>query len=609
MAGIADIPPDLQQALGYYGALPNTPSALGAQAGAMGSPSAADIADLQNQAGYYDALGKTAPVLGGAPPGGLASQHPDGMPAAPNQTASHPILSFGIPKGDVVWQDPDTYGPPIQQGQAQAPTQDFGNQVTQQLQKSGAATAPQKKDEPEAPKKINFVPGAAAGAGAQAPGGPLDLSALQFGGGPARTVAARDVQVAPDLAVQGYRQGTQERIDAAKQLGEAEQGANEIHAQGLAGRAGQLQHAGDVTQEEAKKRADAEAKAIAELNKHSEVDPNHYMSTMSTGKRLMLTLSAGLMQMGMGLQKQGGPNPVLEQIEKETQRDVEAQKSKFAQKMSVFHQMREAGLDAKQAVEATQKYYLEAGANAIEAGNVGAQSPILAARAADTVGQLHQMAAGAEQKFSARVQAQTIGGSGINQAAVVKRVQQLRDKAAENGKDFNPQEAWRQALEELHPGSQTGGFSSYAKATGTAGAGRNAAAQVAYQQNLSNLSNAKGFAQRIKDMIAEGGQMSPTRTARGKQLVGFLQPELANALKGSFGDDSDKQHALSLIPKDPNAYNLTGANAAMIDELVKFIDKKMDETKRIGPQVASGQGFQPVKSVENSAQESGAEED
>lgn len=77
------------------------------------------------------------------------------------------------------------------------------------------------------------------------------------------------------------------------------------------------------------------------------IDPNHYMNSMSTGKRILTTI--GLILGGIGAGQTGGPNMALQYLNSQIDRDIEGQKAELGKKQSLlaanmqqFGQMHEA---------------------------------------------------------------------------------------------------------------------------------------------------------------------------------------------------------------------------------------------------------------------------
>lgn len=83
-----------------------------------------------------------------------------------------------------------------------------------------------------------------------------------------------------------------------------------------------------------------------------EIDPNHYWGSLSTGQQIMSSIGIMLGAYGSGLG--GGPNLALEQLNRNIDRDIEAQKANLGKKQTLYSMHLARTRDAEQAFAQTQ---------------------------------------------------------------------------------------------------------------------------------------------------------------------------------------------------------------------------------------------------------------
>lgn len=569
---ITDLTPD--QLAGLSASLGQTQS--------LPDPNAGLVPGAGTQQGLANALlGAQGPQLSSVPPSMSVGQPAS---AKPNPFSIAPVRGGGGSYSNV-----DLSGMP----QIAKPSRSLGgNDINVDLSGMGKAAGG---------GGINF----ATPVGGPGTAGGSENTPFRVASTPTSILPGHDVQLGADRVVQGAHESTQAGLAAQQRLGEAEVGANEMQAQTAAGRAGQLQAAGEKSEALDKNVAEANAKAIAELYKNSDVDPNHWMSQQSVGKRMIVGLSAALMQGGMALTKQGGPNPVLEQIQQEIARDVDAQKSKFQQKLSAYHQFKEAGLNAQQALAATQKLYLDAGAKAIDATNISAVSPILAARSEVAKAQIQAHGVEADAKLYGHVGPQVVGGSGWTPAMAKESLEAWKADHEKGGTATIEQ--MQMQVAKAHNLKATGPEGIVPlKMGGIGGGGRSAGVQMEAQQNLDRLQQFRNQLTEAENMVNEGGKFDPARTAHAATLRHAMAAELGYVNAGKSPNETELATAEEMLPKDFNSFQFTGADKAKLASIRKLIDDKEAHLRASMRQVAQGAGFIPAAEAQEAAAETGA---
>ena len=189
----------------------------------------------------------------------------------------------------------------------------------------------------------------------------------------------------------------------------------------------------------------------------------------STWGRVADAVGAGLFAAGQGFLHTGGPNPVLERIHGDIDREVERQKEEYGRKKdaiasagNIYARVYQLTGDESQARDAARQVGVDAAKEHVD--RIAAQSQAPATKQAASLLKNEIDRTDLERKIqeNPRVQAQAAGGA---LAADVARARELRNKAAEAGHDLSPAEGMRQAVLE-RTGTDLGGggdLASYAK--------------------------------------------------------------------------------------------------------------------------------------------------
>ena len=134
--------------------------------------------------------------------------------------------------------------------------------------------------------------------------------------------------------------------------------ADEANAQAAAYDNQQKQAAKEMEQYESdRKQMVADRDEIRKSIMNSTVDPNHYWAERGTGGRIMASIGLALAGIGGGLMKTGG-NAALDVIQKNIDRDINAQKVNLETKQSLLRDNYERTGDLRLAHNETQLFYL-----------------------------------------------------------------------------------------------------------------------------------------------------------------------------------------------------------------------------------------------------------
>jgi hypothetical protein len=197
---------------------------------------------------------------------------------------------------------------------------------------------------------------------------------------------------------------------------------------------------------------------------------------------------------------------------------------------------------------------------------------------------------------------------GIDMKMAQKRVQEIRDEGAKGGKDVTPMEAWRQAVEEQRPGTQTGGFQSYAK-TGSAGGGRAAATAAHYENMLNEARTGRDAVTELQKIVAAGGQNTPALRAKVRSLNERSISSMAAVLQNGQTPTNESRAAAKLQHPDlPSRTEWTDEDKTLLDTLAQFYDEKLGQAKNTKQQLGTDP-WATRGSESDAAAESGAKEE
>lgn len=101
-------------------------------------------------------------------------------------------------------------------------------------------------------------------------------------------------------------------------------------------------------------RLDVEHKQIVDAIKNDKIDPNRFLGNMNTGNKILAAISVGLSGLGAGLQGPGAKNLAMEIIQKNIDRDIEAQKMELGKKQTLLSENVKRYGDLNTATQMTQ---------------------------------------------------------------------------------------------------------------------------------------------------------------------------------------------------------------------------------------------------------------
>lgn len=128
----------------------------------------------------------------------------------------------------------------------------------------------------------------------------------------------------------------------------------------------------------------ADAVAKDALNGH--ISPNHYMESMSSGKKVATAI--GLILGGMGGGLTGTENAAAKFLNQQIERDVQAQQADAANKQNLYSHFLRQGESVQNAANLTRAFTANIYANKIEAEGAKAASPMAKAAAQRAAGQI-----------------------------------------------------------------------------------------------------------------------------------------------------------------------------------------------------------------------------
>lgn len=140
------------------------------------------------------------------------------------------------------------------------------------------------------------------------------------------------------------------------------------------------------------------------------INPRQYIEKMSTGGRIMTSI--GLILGGMGSGLTGGPNVVLDHLNRQIDNDIKAQQGELDKKQNMLRANLQQFGNMRDAVQMTHAMQLGIVSNQLKASAAKAQDPIAKARALQAAGALDMKVAPMLQQIAQRklvLQAQASG--------------------------------------------------------------------------------------------------------------------------------------------------------------------------------------------------------
>lgn len=152
---------------------------------------------------------------------------------------------------------------------------------------------------------------------------------------------------------------------------------------------------------------DSERKAFQQDIVNQHIDPNHYLGSMDTGKKISTGLALILGGMGGG----GHGNVAMDFLNKQIDRDIEAQKSNLGKKETLLSANMQQFHNIHDATEMTRTMMNDALSAQLQQASLKAASPLAKARAQQMIGQIQQQVAPSMQMLAMR-KALTSGDAG-----------------------------------------------------------------------------------------------------------------------------------------------------------------------------------------------------
>lgn len=334
------------------------------------------------------------------------------------------------------------------------------------------------------------------------------------------------------------------------------------------------------------------------------INPNQYFQNQTTASNISQAVLVGLTQFGQGVAHRQG-NPALEMINDAVARDVDAQKTNLQKNLQVMGKrldLDNTNFDQQNALlkaeaESYQAAYTVASNDvskraAMYQGNAEVQQKAtdmqsqLELEKNNRVGQIADKQYALQKRYD--VQGRAGGIAAADRAAIIKRMADIRDKGAENGKPISVAEARRQAVEEhlgfdANPGTPE---ASYAK-TPKGGVQQAQAEQLGHIDGI--LSDVQQL-QALRKQHGGGAMFAPEDDARATALARHAQAELGKAEGGRFTETEIKA-LQAMVPDDPlatKAAGLVGSDpiGAKLQQVLQIMQQKK-QYLQANPQAAS----------------------
>lgn len=239
---------------------------------------------------------------------------------------------------------------------------------------------------------------------------------------------------------------------------------------------------------------------------NSHIDPNHYMGSMDTLGRISTAI--GLALGGVGAR--GGHNQVLDFVNNQIDRDIQAQKAELGKKENIYSGILEQSKNEQQATNMTRLVMNDLTLAKLQKAEATAQNPLVKARAQQAIGVLQQQM-----------------GPLIQQQAMYKMINQ---PSSSNGQS---------ALTDQDPAT----FVPFAM--GTPEMKQKALEEINKIKEAKSLQT--GLEQSAKDLQSKllGGTFSPND--RASALSSFAGP-FAKMMEGRFNLEESKLQMDALLP-------------------------------------------------------------
>lgn len=352
---------------------------------------------------------------------------------------------------------------------------------------------------------------------------------------------------------------------------------------------------------------DADSKARALALAQRKVDPDRLFHDASVPNKIRMVLAAGLGAFGAALTK--GPNFALQQINAAIDRDVAAQRDEIQNakdsdmmlndisKRKYGRAMTQNELDARsrqdgynyalhQADVLANSYNstIATANGALLKGQLGAQAEQQSLSLAHSIYQARLLAEQAAAKK---------GGGGVDNS------KEFRSYVAKfMGDGDSLQVAQARALQLFAPDGRT----NIPTLTGTPKQGSGKEISEMEKEQIRSYKQGLGYLYQIRDMVREGGEVSPARTAKGEALTAGAFNAIARAETGGHRAPTPEEIKIleRQIPHDPNSWQFSGKELERINTTIAATEAALARLPGQAPssgQAATdaGVGFSPEK--------------
>ncbi len=439
-------------------------------------------------------------------------------------------------------QSPQTMLPEIQTAGQQAPINASQAPQPGQMPQFDASQAPE-------PMPTMLAPGEAAPSEQQAPAGSQSqgLASPQM----------PEQHTPPDLthAYEQQQAGTGGRAAAESQAAHTTESL-------LHGQAAGVQHALNEYQQ-SHKEIDNEVKNLQQDILDGHIDPNRYLGSMDTGARIQTGIALALGGLGGALH--GGGNQALDFINKQIDRDIEAQRADLGKKETLLSAtMRKYG-NLQDATNMARLFMLAGTQTGIDAAQAKANSQIALARGQQLSGALEAQMAPLIQQSAMR---SMLLGSNSGDRHLASASKLIKEDPASFVAALVPTEKQGEVAKSIDAAKNTkrmGGaiiksFDEAAKENTVlrTGAGmlRTPASVYALHQSMQpTFADLEGTVRQaamdntFKNITPMPGDMDSTVARKRQSLVDYLQSKASATLPKAYGIDLEKFHDTALLPE------------------------------------------------------------
>lgn len=273
---------------------------------------------------------------------------------------------------------------------------------------------------------------------------------------------------------------------------------------------------------------------------NSHIDPQRFMSSLSTGQKISSAI--GLVLGGLGSGLTGGPNQALQFLNQQIDRDIDGQKADLGKKESLLSMNMQRFGSLRDATEMTRLQMKDMTDMQIQKNAAQAQSPMAKAAAQQLLGQ-HEQEAGMAMRNIAMSQAlYKSGANGHVNPELLNAVHQMNPEVA---KDFEARHV---------PGIGNASIPVPDKAKDS---------MVEKTNLLTNIQKLRDFAQK------NSGSIDPAVINEGKALSNITLNQMRTATDQGVIKPSEIEFDRQLIDSDPTKF----FNKMRVDPKYKVVEQ------------------------------------